>query len=70
VAQAPRVLLIGKKIGYWISLREATLSPCGYSRVLKGPRLLGFESPTIWTQLLEAAGGRSEHGAIQGNRAL
>jgi hypothetical protein len=25
--------------------------------------------PTIWTQLREAAGGRSERGAIQGNRA-
>jgi len=25
--------------------------------------------PTIWTQLRDAAGGRSERGAIQGNRA-
>jgi hypothetical protein len=25
--------------------------------------------PTIWTQLREAADGRSERGAIQGNRA-
>jgi hypothetical protein len=27
------------------------------------------EWTTIWTQLREAAGGRSERGAIQGNRA-
>jgi len=36
VAQAPRVLLIGKRIGEWVSLREATLSPCGCSQVMKG----------------------------------
>ena len=32
-------------------------------------RTIVSEWPTIWTQLREAAGGRSERGAIQGNRA-
>jgi hypothetical protein len=31
VANGPHVLLIGKKMGEWVSLREGTLRPCGYS---------------------------------------
>jgi hypothetical protein len=47
VAQAPRVLLIGKKIGRWISLSEATqLRLCGYSQDLRGYGRL-FPSPTF-----------------------
>jgi len=33
------------------------------------PRVIPKRWATIWTQLREAAGGRSERGAIEGNRA-
>ena len=36
MAEVPRVLLIGERIGYWVSLREAMLRSCGCSQELKG----------------------------------
>jgi hypothetical protein len=46
VAQAPRVLLIGKKTWVLFSLREAKLRPCGYSQELKGLRRVASEFET------------------------
>ena len=47
MAQAPRVLLIGMKIGLWVCLREASLRLCGYSQELKGLRQGVFESAVL-----------------------
>ena len=46
MTQAPRVLLIGKRIGQWVSLREVSLRPCGCSQELKGLRYVVSESVT------------------------